>query len=54
MQTGIYRKLEERLESLPSNVKHLISFMDEAASTEEYMGVEERPFGSSLVAVVDN
>lgn len=54
MQTGIYRKLEERLRSLPSNMKHLISFMDEVASTEKDMGVEEHHFGSSLVSVVDN
>lgn len=46
--------LEESLKSLPSNMKHLISFMDEVASAEKDMGVEEHPFGSSLVSVVDN
>lgn len=54
MQIGICSKLEERLKSLPSNVKHLISFMDKTASTEKGMGIEEYASGSLLVVVVDN
>lgn len=54
MQIGIHSKLEERLKSLPSNMKHLTSFMDEAASIKKDMGIEEHASGSSLVVVVDN
>jgi len=54
MQIGIYSKLEERLKSLPNNRKHLISFMDKAASIEKNMGAEEHPYGSLIVVVIDH
>lgn len=54
MQIDIYSKLEERLKSLPSNMKHLTSFMDEAASIEKDTGIKEHASGSLLVVVVDN
>lgn len=51
MQISVYSKLEERLKALPSNMKHLIGFMDEAASIEKDKGIEKHASGCLLVAV---
>lgn len=54
MQIAIYSKLELKLKSFPSNMKHLVCFMDEAASIEKVTGTEEHASGSLLVVAVDN